>query len=90
MRAGAPNAPNTKFQTSFKPNYGIRFFKHIPGAEKRCEVVAEAKRLRRASPTTDERRSLQRISRELAAKVYFNKRGQPFNPKSVRAMLERK
>jgi hypothetical protein len=52
--------------------------------------VAEARRLRRASPTTGKRRSLQRISRELAAKGYFNERGQPLNPKSVRAMLERK
>ena len=34
-------------------------------AEKRPEVVAEARRLRRASPTTGERRSLQKISREL-------------------------
>ena len=59
-------------------------------AEKRPEVVAEARRLRRASPTTGERRSLQRISRELAAKGYVNERGQPFNPKSVRAMLGRK
>ena len=59
-------------------------------AEKRPEVVAEARRLRRASPTTGERRSLQRISRELAAKGYVNERGQPFNPKSVRAMLRRK
>ena len=57
-------------------------------AEKRPEVVAEARRLRRANPTTGERRSLQ--SRELAAKGYFNERGQPFNPKSVRAMIERK
>ena len=31
--------------------------------------------------------ALLRISRELAAKGYFNERGQPFNPKSVRAML---
>ena len=58
-------------------------------AEKRPEVVAEARRLRRASPTTG-RRSLQRISRELAAKGYVNERGKPFNPKSVRALLERK
>jgi hypothetical protein len=62
----------------------------VSHAEKRPEVVAEAKRLRRASPTTGERRSLQRISRELAAKGYVNERGQPFNPKSVRAMLKRK
>ena len=62
----------------------------VSHAEKRPEVVAEAKRLRRTSPTTGERRSLQRISRELAAKGYVNERGQPFNPKSVRAMLERK
>ena len=47
------------------------------------EVVAEAKRLRRASSTTGKRRSLQRISRELAAKGYVNERGRPFNPKSV-------
>ena len=53
-------------------------------AEKRPEVVAEAKRLRRASPTTGERRSLQRISRELAAKGYFNELGRPFNPKQER------
>ena len=52
--------------------------------------MAEAKRLRRASSTTGKRRSLQRISRELAAKGYVNERGRPFNPKSVRAMLERK
>ena len=37
-----------------------------------------------------ERRSLKRISGELAAKGYVNERGRPFNPKSVRAMLERK
>ena len=30
---------------------------------------------------TGERRSLQRISRDLAAKGYVNERGRPFNPK---------
>jgi hypothetical protein len=42
-------------------------------------------------PTTGERRSLQKISRELAAKGYVNERGRPFNPKSVRvcALLTR-
>ena len=36
-------------------------------AEKRPEVVAQAKRLYRASPLTGERRSLRKIAKELAA-----------------------
>ena len=47
-----------------------------------------AKRLRRASPKTGERRSLRTISAELAAAGYLNERGQPFNPNSVDLMLE--
>jgi len=52
------------------------------------EAVEMAKRLRRASPKTGERRSLRKISAVLAAAGYLNERGQPFNPNSVRLMLE--
>ncbi len=56
-------------------------------AELRPEVVAEAKRLRRASPKTGERRSLREVGTELAKTGYLNERGQPYSAKSVRAML---
>ena len=52
------------------------------------EAVEMAKRLRRASPNTGERRSLRKISDKLAAAGYLNKRGQPFNPNSIKLMLE--
>ena len=55
--------------------------------ELRPDVVAEAKRLRRASPKTGERRSLRKISAELAALGHVNDRDKPFSAKSVRAML---
>ena len=51
-------------------------------AEKRPEVESESHD-RRASQSAKD-------SRELAAKGYLNERGRSFNPKSVRAMLERK
>ena len=56
-------------------------------AELRPAVVAEAKRLHRASPKTGERRSLRKIAAELAAMGHLNERGAPFSAKSVRAML---
>ncbi len=56
-------------------------------AEIRPEVVAMAKRLRRASPKTGERRSLRAISEALSEAGHLNERGQPFNPKAVRAMI---
>jgi len=59
-------------------------------AELRPDVVAEAKRLHRASPKTGERRSLRQISAELAKLGYYNERGQPFSAKSVRAMVMQK
>ena len=52
------------------------------------EAVEMAKRLRRASPKTGERRSLRKISAELAAAGYLNERGQPFNPNSIKLMLK--
>ncbi len=52
------------------------------------EAVDMAKRLRRASPKTGECRSLRKISAELAAAGHLNERGQPFNPNSIKLMLE--
>jgi DNA invertase Pin-like site-specific DNA recombinase len=61
-------------------------------------LVALVKRLHRASPKTGERRSLRQIAKELAEgkhsdehgkpTAYLNQRGQPFNAKSIKAMLE--
>jgi hypothetical protein len=59
-----------------------------PHAEIRPEVVAEAKRLRRASPKTGERLSYRKISNQLAAAGFVNERGKPFNPKSIKAMVD--
>jgi DNA invertase Pin-like site-specific DNA recombinase len=50
-------------------------------------VVAEAKRLRRASPKTGHM-SFREISVRLVAAGHRNERGEPFNPQSVRAMVE--
>ena len=53
------------------------------------DVVAEAKRLRRASPKTGERMSYRKISKQLEAAGFLNERGRPYNSKSIRAMVER-
>jgi DNA invertase Pin-like site-specific DNA recombinase len=50
-------------------------------------AIKEAKRLRRASKTTGERMSFRRISEVLAKAGYFNEQGRPYNPKSVRTMV---
>jgi DNA invertase Pin-like site-specific DNA recombinase len=52
------------------------------------EVVAAAKRLRRASPKTGKRLSFREISDRLEDAGHLNERGQPFNAQSVRAMIE--
>ena len=52
------------------------------------EAVAVAKRLRRANPVTHKRMSLRKISEELAKQGHLNERGQPYNPKSVLAMVD--
>lgn len=57
-------------------------------AEQRPDVVAEAKRLRRASPKTGERLSLRQISAKLAEAGHLNERGQPYNAKSIQSMLD--
>ena len=50
------------------------------------EAVALAKRLRRASPKTGERRSLRDISALLAEAGHLNEHGRPYNPRSIKAM----
>jgi hypothetical protein len=50
--------------------------------------VALAKRLRWASPKTGERRSLRDISAMLAEAGHLNERFRPFNPRSIKAMVE--
>jgi hypothetical protein len=57
-------------------------------AATRPELVALAKRLWRASLKAGERRSLRKISAELAKAGYLNERGQPFGAKSIKSMLE--
>jgi DNA invertase Pin-like site-specific DNA recombinase len=57
-------------------------------AEVNPEAVQLAKKLRRASPKTGKRRSLREISAELAAAGYRNEHERPFNPNSIKSMLE--
>src|SRR5262245_50001413 len=51
------------------------------------EVVAEARRLRKAKGKAG-RLSYREISARLREAGYCNERGQPFNPQSVRAMID--
>ena len=57
-------------------------------AELRPDVVREAKRLRRASPKSGERRSFRQIATELAGMGHLNERGQPYNAASIKAMVD--
>ena len=61
-----------------------------PHGELRPEAVALAKRLHRASPKTGKRMSLRKIAAALAKAGHLNERGQPFNPKSIVAMVAQK
>ncbi len=54
----------------------------------RPEVVALARRLRRASPKTGERRSLRKIAIALAAAGFVNERGTPYQAGSVARLLK--
>lgn len=56
-------------------------------SELRPDTVALAKRLRRASPKGG-RLSYRDIAERLAEAGHLNERGQPFNPKSVKAMCD--
>ena len=55
--------------------------------EERPEVVALAKALRRKKPKGGQL-SLRAISAELAARGHLNEHGKPFNPYSIKSMLE--
>jgi DNA invertase Pin-like site-specific DNA recombinase len=57
-------------------------------AEKNPKLVETAKQLHCADPTTGERRSLREIAVELERRGYLNAKGKPYNPKSVRSMLQ--
>ena len=61
-----------------------------PHGELRAEAVALAKRLHRANPKTGKRLSLPKIAAALTEAGHLNERGHPFNPKSVRSMLDQK
>jgi hypothetical protein len=56
-------------------------------AERSPEVVALAKRQRRASPNTGKRLSLREIAAELEKAGYLNERGRRFHPDTVGNML---
>lgn len=51
-------------------------------------AIREAKRLRRAAKGSGKRMSLRRISAALAKAGYLNEKGRPYNPKSIKAMVE--
>ncbi|MDO6480958.1 recombinase family protein [Shimia thalassica] len=53
------------------------------------DVVKMAKRLHRKSPKTGKRRSLRQIADELAEAGHTAATGKPYNPNSVKKMLER-
>ena len=57
-------------------------------AETHPEAIALAKRLYRASPKSGQRMSLRKIARELQKVGHVNINGRPFNPASVKAMVE--
>ena len=59
-------------------------------ADRYPDVVREAKRLRRASPATGERRSFRDIAAMLADAGRLNSKGKPFGPSAVKAMVEGK
>ena len=57
-------------------------------AEKRPDVVLEAKRLYRANPKTGQRLSLRDISTALAKARFLNEAGKPYHPQSVQRMID--
>ncbi len=57
-------------------------------AERRPGTVAFAKKLYRASPKTGKRLSLRKISAALAEAGHLNEHGRPFNPRSIKVMVE--
>jgi DNA invertase Pin-like site-specific DNA recombinase len=58
-------------------------------SEARPDAVAMAKQLRRVSPKTKKRRTLEQISIELANAGYLNSKRNPFSASAIKSMLER-
>jgi len=58
------------------------------GRKSHVELRPDVVRLHRASPLNGERRSLRKISSELAAMGYLTRRGKPFSASAVRAMVD--
>lgn len=56
-------------------------------AERHPDLVLIAKRLRRKSAKTGERRSLRVISEELARQGFLNAKGRPFSASSIKSMV---
>jgi hypothetical protein len=56
-------------------------------AERNPELVALARRLRRASPKTGKRLSVREIAAELERAGYLNERGRRFHPNTIKNML---
>jgi DNA invertase Pin-like site-specific DNA recombinase len=59
-----------------------------PHAQENPYAVLMAKRLHRANPISGRRRSLRKISAELAAAGFLNERGKPFHSQSIQRMIE--
>jgi len=57
--------------------------------DRKSRLARLEKRLRRANPVTHKRLGLRRISEELAKQGHLNERGEPYNPKSILAMIDR-
>jgi DNA invertase Pin-like site-specific DNA recombinase len=59
-----------------------------PHVEKHPDAVAMAKHLHHASPKTGERRSLRKISAQLAAAGFLNEKGKPYHSQSIQRMID--
>lgn len=71
-----------------KRDRGERVEGRTPAHELYPEAVAEAKRLRRASPKNGERRSFREISAVLAKAGLVTKAGKPFTATAIKRMVE--
>lgn len=70
-----------------KRDTGLKVEGRKSHVETRPAVVAEAKRLRRRSPKTGQRRSLREIADELARQGYVSASGKPFSSSVVKTMV---
>ena len=73
-----------------RPSFAEIAAKPGEGGARALEAMRLAKRLYRASPKTGDRRSLREVAAALAKAGYLNENGSPYNPKSVRAMIQQK